>query len=210
MNRDWFARTQPETDGKIELMRRYPPVLFIDAHEMPRDRGFFFPPNADPVYHESGETQIGWINGIYGPALAGEFRSRGIPFFSRRQFDLFYAGYGDTVPILGFGAAGMTFEKGGTEAAAVRVLHQHLAQWVTVSAAAAQRRSLNEALHASFLQAYQQGVAGTLERNCSTIRVRASAAKCRPASCATISCAPTSPARGGNGRCWSGDCNGWT
>ena len=165
MNRDWFARTQPETDGKIELMRRYPPVLFIDAHEMPRDRGFFFPPNADPVYHESGETQIGWINGIYGPALAGEFRSRGIPFFSRRQFDLFYAGYGDTVPILGFGAAGMTFEKGGTEAAAVRVLHQHLAQWVTLSAAAARRRSLNEALHASFLQAYQQGVAGTLERN---------------------------------------------
>ena len=34
MNRDWFARTQPETDGKLELLRRYPPVLFIDAHEM--------------------------------------------------------------------------------------------------------------------------------------------------------------------------------
>src|ERR671911_488521 len=28
MNRDWFARTQPETDGKIELMRKYPPQLF--------------------------------------------------------------------------------------------------------------------------------------------------------------------------------------
>ena len=47
----------------------------------------------------------------------------------------------------------------------MRVLHQRLAQWVTLSAAAAQRRSLNEALHASFLQAYQKGVAGTLERN---------------------------------------------
>ena len=32
MNRDWFARTQPETDGKIELMRDYPPVMFIDDH----------------------------------------------------------------------------------------------------------------------------------------------------------------------------------
>ena len=33
MNRDWFARTQPETDGKLELLRQYPPVLYIDAHE---------------------------------------------------------------------------------------------------------------------------------------------------------------------------------
>ena len=26
MNRDWFARTQPETDGKVDLLRRYPGV----------------------------------------------------------------------------------------------------------------------------------------------------------------------------------------
>ena len=48
MNRDWFARTQPETDGKVELLRRYPPVVFIDAHEMGNTAGYFFPPNADP------------------------------------------------------------------------------------------------------------------------------------------------------------------
>ena len=52
LNRDWFARTQPETDSKLEFLRRYPPVLFIDAHEMGDPRGFFFPPNADPIYHE--------------------------------------------------------------------------------------------------------------------------------------------------------------
>ena len=34
LNRDWFARTQPETDGKLEALRKYPPVLFIDDHEM--------------------------------------------------------------------------------------------------------------------------------------------------------------------------------
>ena len=34
MNRDWFARTQPETDGKLELLRQYPGVMHIDAHEM--------------------------------------------------------------------------------------------------------------------------------------------------------------------------------
>ena len=52
MNRDWFARTQPETDGKLEMVRRYPPVLFIDAHEMGGSNNYFFPPNADPIYHE--------------------------------------------------------------------------------------------------------------------------------------------------------------
>ena len=34
LNRDWFARTQPETDGKLEMLRQYPPQVFVDAHEM--------------------------------------------------------------------------------------------------------------------------------------------------------------------------------
>jgi murein tripeptide amidase MpaA len=34
MNRDWFARTQRETDTKLELLRQYPGVLYVDAHEM--------------------------------------------------------------------------------------------------------------------------------------------------------------------------------
>jgi hypothetical protein len=36
MNRDWFARTQPETDGKLQVVRQYPPMLYIDAHEFGR------------------------------------------------------------------------------------------------------------------------------------------------------------------------------
>ena len=67
LNRDWFARTQPETDGKVELLRRYPPVLFIDAHEMGRET-FFFPPNADPIYHEITDESVDWINNLYGAA----------------------------------------------------------------------------------------------------------------------------------------------
>ena len=51
MNRDWFARTQPETDGKLEVLRQYPPMLYIDAHEFGLSN-YFFPPNADPEYHE--------------------------------------------------------------------------------------------------------------------------------------------------------------
>ena len=34
MNRDWFAQTQPETRGKLEVLEEYPPVMFMDIHEM--------------------------------------------------------------------------------------------------------------------------------------------------------------------------------
>lgn len=97
MNRDWFARTQPEVDGKVALTQAYPPLLFIDAHEMPGDPGYFFPPNADPIYHETPEQSVKWINDTYGAAMAEEFTDRGIPFFNGEPFDLFYQGYGDTV-----------------------------------------------------------------------------------------------------------------
>ena len=56
MNRDWFARTQPETDAKLELYRQLPPVLDLDVHEMGAFT-YFFPPNSDPVYHEIADTR---------------------------------------------------------------------------------------------------------------------------------------------------------
>jgi hypothetical protein len=63
MNRDWFARTQPETDGKLEVLRQYPPMLYIDAHEFGL-QNYFFPPNADPEHHEISDTAHHWINDL--------------------------------------------------------------------------------------------------------------------------------------------------
>ena len=62
MNRDWFARTQPETDGKVEMLRQLPPVLFIDAHEMGNTAGYFFPrtptrsTTSSPTRRSAGST----------------------------------------------------------------------------------------------------------------------------------------------------------
>ena len=33
MNRDWFALTQPETRGRIKVLRDWRPVVFVDLHE---------------------------------------------------------------------------------------------------------------------------------------------------------------------------------
>ncbi|GAA3035757.1 hypothetical protein GCM10017559_74230 [Streptosporangium longisporum] len=164
MNRDWFARTQPETDGKIELMRKYPPQLFIDAHEMGGTE-YFFPPNADPFYHDIAEPTIDWINNTYGAAMIGEFTRRGIPFFNRDVYDMFYMGYGDTVPTTGFNAAGMTFEKGNASPIAARTFEQWLTQWVSLSAAAAKKTEILTTWHGMYAEAFKQGLEGRLEPN---------------------------------------------
>ena len=164
MNRDWFARTQPETDGKVELLRRFPGVLFIDAHEMGSET-YFFPPNADPVYHEIADPAVDWINDIYGASMQDEFDERGIPYFNYDTYDLFYAGYGDTVPANGFGAAGMTFEKSNGDPAPQRVFEQYLTQWTSLSAAAINKERILREWHGSWVEAVRQGEAGQLEPN---------------------------------------------
>jgi hypothetical protein len=163
LNRDWFARTQPETDGKVDMLRRLPPQLFIDDHEMGSE-GFFFPPNADPVYHDIGETPLSWIYELYGPTMQQAFDRFGYPYFNGNFYDLFYMGYGDTVPATGFNAAGMTYEKNSAEPAATRLQHQYTAIWSTLVAAGARHSMLSE-WRAEHVTAAREGRQGRLEPN---------------------------------------------
>ncbi|WP_422756474.1 M14 family zinc carboxypeptidase [Micromonospora sp. WMMD708] len=171
MNRDWFARTQQETDGKLELMRRYPPQVFIDAHEM-GGRQYFFPPNADPIHHEISGEAVDWINRIgeankagfgYNGACGGAVTTE--CYFNYSTYDLFFMGYGDTVPAAGFGAAGMTFEKGSSSAVADRVQQQFHTQWSTLGWAAAHKGEVLNGWYKVWKDALAQGRAGTLEPN---------------------------------------------
>ncbi|HET9723859.1 MAG TPA: M14 family zinc carboxypeptidase [Actinomycetota bacterium] len=164
LNRDWFARTQPETDGKLEVLRQYPPVLFIDSHEM-GSKTYFFPPNADPIYHEITDESIGWINGLYAPAIMDRFQAEKIPYFNESVYDLFYMGYGDTVPTTGFTAAGMTFEKYSGDPIWQRTHEQFVAMWASISAGAAEKDPILTAWHDAYVQAYQEGVDGVLQPN---------------------------------------------
>ena len=164
MNRDWFARTQPETDGKLEMLRQLPPQVFVDAHEMGRAT-YFFPPNADPVYHDIGETPLEWIYDEIGPSIQSSFQRFAIPYFNGDVYDLFYMGYGDTVPTTGFNAAGMTFEKANGDPTSQRVREQYVAIWSTLSTMGAKDDALLTEWRAEHAKAYEQGVQGTLEPN---------------------------------------------
>jgi hypothetical protein len=171
LNRDWFARTQPETDSKLELLRRFPPQVFVDAHEM-GGRRYFFPPNADPIHHEIAAEPVDWINRI-GEADKAGFGYHGACsetvttecYFNYDTYDLFYMGYGDTVPATGFGAAGMTYEKGSASAVQDRVQQQFNTQWATLGWAAANKREVLNGYYRIWADALAEGRAGTLEPN---------------------------------------------
>lgn len=109
LNRDWFALTQPETQGKVAAVRDWQPVVLVDAHEMGGDETYFFPPSAEPfnpyITPEQRQKQelLGRNNGAWLDRL-------GVPYFTREVFDAFYPGYGDTWPTLN-GSVAMTFEQ---------------------------------------------------------------------------------------------------
>ena len=164
MNRDWFARTQPETDGKLDVVREYPPMLFIDAHEFGL-ADYFFPPNADPIYHEIPDQANDWINGLYSPPIVAEFDRQGIKFFHGAPYDFFATVFGDTVPATAYHAAGMTFEKEQGDPISERE-HEHFTSiWASLAAGAAQGEELLRDWHDSWVDAYQDGVAGKLDPN---------------------------------------------
>nr|WP_070958465.1 M14 family metallopeptidase [Hyphomonas sp. Mor2] len=110
LNRDWFALTQPETQGKVKALLDWHPVVFVDSHEMSGDQTYFFPPSAEPFNPNVTDGQRA-KQVLLGQNMARYFDRFGAPYFTREIFDAFYPGYGDMWPTLN-GAVAMTFEQG--------------------------------------------------------------------------------------------------
>jgi hypothetical protein len=165
LNQDHLARTQPESDGKIDLMRRYPPAVLTDHHEFGYYRSFF-PPNDDPVYHETPEQTVRQINDLFGPAFAREFRRRDWPFFNRGYgYDLFAPRFTDTLAVMGFGGAGMTVEVYDGSPLDKRFPKHLTVMWSMLGTATSNRRRLLRDLHQSYVDALTEGRRGLLEPN---------------------------------------------
>jgi hypothetical protein len=164
MNRDWFARSQPETDGKLDAIHRYPPILYIDAHEQGGTAGFF-PPNADPIHHEISSTALDHINNVYSPAMRTAADAAGYDYTNYTTYDLFAMIYGDTVPSTAFGAAGMTFEKGSSSPYPEKAFEQYTNQQASLNAAVENKDRLVTEWAAQFPEAIIQGAEGKLEPN---------------------------------------------
>ena len=109
MNRDWFAQTQPETRGRIQVAREYWPHVNVDLHEQGGDNTYYFAPPADPLNPHITKSQIAAFD-LFGRANGQRFDERGWPYFIREVYDSFYPGYGESWPIFQ-GSIGMTYEQ---------------------------------------------------------------------------------------------------
>lgn len=152
LNRDWFAMTQPETQGQIRAYLNFYPQVLVDAHEMSRDESFFFPPEAEPINPNHTEAQKHQRT-LIGQNNARWFDSFGIQYFTREIFDGFYPGYGDGWPTTQ-GSVALTYEQGSARGLVVKrkdgsdmsyaftVRNQFVASISTLQAAARNRASI--------------------------------------------------------------------
>jgi len=118
LNRDWFAQTQPESQGRVKLMLEWAPHVVADLHEMGGDSTYYFPPTAEPPNPHMTRIQGAWLE-TFGQANAARFDERGFAYFNREVFDAFYPGYGVSWP-MAQGAIGMTFEMASARGLAYR------------------------------------------------------------------------------------------
>ena len=108
MNRDWFALTQPETRGRIQLLQEWFPLVFVDLHEMGTDSSYFFAPGAAPFNPHLTKDQLE-SQKLFGENNGKHFDQFGYAYFTREVYDEFYPGYGASWPWF-YGGIGMTYE----------------------------------------------------------------------------------------------------
>ncbi len=109
LNRDWFILTQPETQGRVRVIREWFPVAFVDVHEMGSDSTYYFAPEAVPYNPHLAEDQRASLQ-LFGRTNARWFDRFGFDYFTREVYDAFYPGYGASWPSY-FGSIAMTYEQ---------------------------------------------------------------------------------------------------
>ena len=154
-NRDFGTQNQIENGAFLPLLKQYPGVFYIDAHQT--SNGYFFPPNEDPVHHEISDFTVDFIGDLIGPAIRQSFDDQSIDYFNYNTYDLFVPEYGDTVPSLLSGAAGMTFEKGTSELYAKQVYEHYLAIDSTIDVTARNKPAVLEGWVEQWADAVRQG-----------------------------------------------------
>jgi hypothetical protein len=163
-NRDFGTRNYVENGEFIPKMNEYPGLYFIDAHQQ-GGSSYFFPPNEDPVHHEISQFSLDTIQNKIGPSLQRAFNDTSTLYANYSQYDLFSPEYGDTVPSLIMGAAGMTYEKGNAEVYSKQVYDHYLAIDTTINTIANDKIATTRAWVQQWQDAVQQGQSCELQPN---------------------------------------------
>ena len=162
-NRDRGTIQMPENQVLLDDVVQYPGLFFIDAHQ--QSSGYFFPPNEDAAHHEVSHFALDLINDVIGPSIQQRFNDQSAQYRNYNTYDLFVPEYGDTVPALLMGGAGMTYEKGNNENYGKQVYDHYLAMDETVTSIAAKKTELMAGWVKQWPEAVDQGAACKLQDN---------------------------------------------
>jgi len=162
-NRDRGTIQMPENQVLFDDAVQYPGLFFIDAHQ--QSSGYFFPPNEDAAHHEISHFALDLINDVIGPSIQRRFNDQTSQYRNYNTYDLFVPEYGDTVPALLMGGAGMTYEKGNNESYGKQVYDHYLAIDETITAVAAHKTELMAGWVKQWQEAVDQGADCKLQAN---------------------------------------------
>jgi hypothetical protein len=118
LNRDWLTATQPESQGRIQMLKEWMPVVAIDLHEMGSDSTYYFTPEADP-YNPFLPADLKKSMEIIGKNNAKWFDRYGFDYFTRDTYDNWYPGYGASWPMY-YGGLAATYEQASSRGLVVR------------------------------------------------------------------------------------------
>lgn len=173
MNRDWFAQSQPETQGRTKAFLEWFPQVFVDIHEMNGNGSYYFAPPALPYNPNITKPQMDWLN-RFGRNNAKWFDKFRFDYFTRENYDAFYPGYGDGWPTFQ-GAIGMTYEQASVRGLALRrsdetvmlyrdsVQHHFISSLSTIENAARNREALLKYFYEYRKSAIDEGTKETIK-----------------------------------------------
>ncbi len=173
LNRDWFARTQPESRGRVAVYLEWYPQVVVDLHEMGGNSTYYFAPPADPLNPNVSPRQVEWLQ-RFGRNNAAWFDRLRFDYFTREVFDSFYPGYGEGWPMF-HGAVGMTYEQASVRGLVLdrddntrlhfrdSVRHHFVASLATLETAAGNREELLKSFADYRRDAITEGSQGTVK-----------------------------------------------
>ena len=162
-NRDRGTRVNIENDGFTDAIVKYPGVFVIDAHQqnngllLPAERGRR-PPRGLAVRGRLHPER-------HRPGPAADVQRPERVYQNYNVYDLFAPIYGDSVPALLDGAAGMTYEKGSSEAYGKQVYDHYLAMDATENITSDQKVKVLDGWVRQWGEARQQGAECQLQMN---------------------------------------------
>ena len=173
LNRDFFLKTQIESQARARVYHEWMPHVFADLHEMGSNATYFFSPPMPPYNAFVIPELMKWWN-LIADANARAFDQFGWGYYTKESFDSFYPGYGTSYPSIN-GAVGMTYEQASARGVSIErrdgtILTLREAAWhhfttsmATLRIVAERRTERIRDFHAFFVTALDQARKDTMK-----------------------------------------------